>query len=274
MANYTAWRGAIEITIGGFPVPVNVALTPRTTGMKAAGFSLMSPDGKPVKQRYITDDESWSGTIGECGRGIDGKLIAPETVKAIGESERSSLVEPDSFAPIDSIDFSLASASYAVVADTKAAGAEKQVAVIWNGLRYAKLAYITRIVMRAGSVDRIIAFYADDHGLWAAALPFAQEIKPDPVLPFEADDRVGEMFAKAIAAEYEVKPFDPSEHTPEHAERRARLVEQALAGEEITPETPVAAKAEAPDLMALLASSLDKPKATKKAKAKKDKVAA
>jgi non-homologous end joining protein Ku len=267
MANYTAWRGALEITLSGFPVPINIALENRTAPVKAAGFSLLSPTGLKVSQRYVSND-GWEGSMADCSRGVNGTLIPDEVVKAIGESERSLSVEPDSFAPLDSIDFSLATGTYAVIPDDKIPAAARQVSILWNGLRHSRLAYITRIVMRAGSLDRIVAVWADERGLWAVGLPFGEEIKPQPELAFEPDDRVGEMFAQAIAQQYEIKDFDPSDHPAEQAPRRMKLIEQALSGQEIKiPEPKV--QTEQPDLMAALEASLHQAKPKSKPKKKK-----
>jgi non-homologous end joining protein Ku len=272
---YTAWRGAIEITVGGFPIPVHVALQPRAGAIKGQGFSLMSPDGQPVQQRYVSADETWSGSIGECARGIDGVKLDDDVVKQIGESERDSSVEPESFAPLSSIDLSLSMGAYTVVPDKKIAGAEKSASIVWNGLRHGDLAYITRIVMRAGGVDRYVAIYAAEEGLRAVALPFVDEVKDEPSMTYVVDENVGEMFVSAIADSYPVQEFAPGVSV--HRERRQQLIDQALAGQAITVAKP-APKADTPDLMAALAAAMEqpvkKPKTTKTTKTKKDKVAA
>ena len=64
MVEYTAWRGALEITVQGF-ITIPVKFHNRTAPGKGVGFSLISPTGQPVKQKYITDDDSWRGTVGE-----------------------------------------------------------------------------------------------------------------------------------------------------------------------------------------------------------------
>jgi non-homologous end joining protein Ku len=276
---YTAWRGAVEIKVNGFPIPVNIALEPRTSKLKPpSSFRLVSPEGEAVGQTYITDDDSWRGSVGECARAIEndeGKWVVldNDTISAIRDSERSTLVEPDSFAPIDTLDLATAHASFAVQPDSKQPGAERQVEVVWNGLRYAKLAYITRIVMRGGALDGIVAIYADEHGLWAVTMPFEAEIKAD-VKPavWEANDEVGAMFAQAIEASYEVKPYDPADHPSVHHGRQVELLKQALAGNVIEAPKPEPT-VEVPDLMAALAASAKQIKGKGKGKAKQ-KVAA
>jgi non-homologous end joining protein Ku len=269
---YTAWRGAIEVTIQGFPVPINVAFENRTREDKPEGFALTSPDGHPVKQFYLTEDESWKGTIGDCGRAIKvGKTglhpVTKDTIEAIGNSERSTSVEPDSFAPLDSIDLALCSGSYAVVPDLKAApAAARQAEIIWNGLRYSKLAYITRLVMRAGALDRMVAIYADDDGLWAVGLPWATEITDVTSHSYTANDEVGAMFAQAISGDYEVAPYDRSAYASEHKARRDGVIAQVLAGQTPTPAPAPKVADDAPDLMAVLTQAVKdtkKPKATK-----------
>jgi non-homologous end joining protein Ku len=89
---------------------------------------------------------------------------------------------------------------------------------------------------------------------------------------WEANDEVGAMFAQAIEASYEVKPYDPADHPSVHHGRQVELLKQALAGNVIEAPKPEPT-VEVPDLMAALAASA---KQVKKVKGnnKKAKVAA
>jgi non-homologous end joining protein Ku len=277
---YTAWRGAIEINVGGFPIPVHVSFMARKTPMKGQSFKLISPDGLPVSQQYIAQQivpgadggeptvQEWRGTIGDCARGYevakgDIRPLPPEVLEAIGRSERDEMVAPNCFVPLDSIDLALAGDTYSVVPDDQVAGSAKSASVIWNGLRYAGVAYVTQIVMRAGAIDRIVAIYADHIGLRAVTLPFASELKDEPVEPqFEVNDTAGSMFAQAIDTTYEVKPFDSADYTPHHAERRAEALAKWLEGEAIVTPEPTPEPDAQPDLMAALEAAMNAQQAT------------
>ena len=279
MAPQTAWKGAIEFKVKGFPVPVNVRLYGRVSSKRPEGFVLLSPANKPVAQMYIEDGGKWKGTVSECARGVKvGKEVKPidaATIESIGKTERSATVEPDSFAPMETIDLTLAKSSYYVVPEDDTAARSAQ--VIWNGLLTTELAYVTRIVMRAGSADQIIAIYADEGGLKAVGLPWEAEINDEPVCDWQRDDAVGEMFREVIEqGDYAVRPFDPAEHPSEHRERRAALLAQFLAGQTIQAPTEPETAAEGPDLLSLLTASVEeaKPKPRRKPRAKREKVAA
>jgi non-homologous end joining protein Ku len=207
------WRGAIEFT--GFPV--NIALHNRVKSRSGESFKMLAPNGQPVKQQYVDSD---GNTIdyGECGRGIEVekdkfKALSQEAIEQIKSGERSKLVEPLSFAPKHTLPLELAVASYAVTPDEKVDGSEKSCNVIWNGLRSTGLAYVTQVTVTAGSRDAILALWADDKGLWAAALPFGQELADTPVPAFTEDEQASQMFKLAVDKLYEVKPLDIDAYT-------------------------------------------------------------
>jgi len=258
----SALKVALEVTVNGFPVPIGVQLYSRAaSGASGDGFKLADPDGNPVKQKYVSDT-GWSGTIGECARTIDGVLLDDDALEQIKNSERTTSAPPQSFAPLHTIDLETASASYAVVPDPKFPGADRSIQALWNGLLSTGLAYMTQVTFRAGSGDKILAIYADSYGLWAVTLP--RERAEVPTFAWDRDENVGNGFAQAIEAGYEVRDFDGAEFPSAAAARKAAVIEQVLAGQPVQApaEAPVEA-AGAPDLMALLSASVDKVKAAR-----------
>jgi hypothetical protein len=253
---YTTARFAVEIEINGFPVPVGIKLHPRTPSSKnGSGLKLLSPEGKSVKQQYVAFDDSWSGTIGQCKRGIerDGTvtMLSDEALASLGEAERTKLATAHSFAPLDSIDLSLATESYTVVPDDKQPGSERSIQALWNGLRVNRLAYVAEdVVFKGGGPDRLLILHADDRGLWASVMPRAEA--QDPGFQWERNDAVGEAFLEHIQAGYEIRPFAATEHPSAATARRQAILDQVLAGQPVeaptTPEKDVAT----PDLMAIL----------------------
>jgi len=233
MANST-WRGAIEFKVNGFPVPVNVRLYARVKGPKKGdGFKLVSPEGKPVVQKYLTLDGDWQGTISECARGVEvvrGKVqkLDDTVIQQISDHQRSAIVRPDSFAPMASIDLALARASYIVVPEDEVH--EGSCRAIWQGLQAGNLAYVTRIILRAGSPDSLLAIYADKGGLKAVSLPREGEVNDDLDQGWEFNPEDGAKFIRALEDEYEVRPLNAAEHPSDYGVKRQALLEKALAG--------------------------------------------
>ncbi len=281
MAAQSAWRGAVEL--GGFPV--NVRLYNRLNSKRGGGgFRMLAPtDGLPVRQ-VLRDTDGNDVERSDTLKGIEVTkdefvALSPEAVEAIGSMERSISVEPKAFSPIDSIDLSLASATYWVVADKDVPGADQPVEILWNGLRAGKLAYVTQVTMRAGSSDVVVALYAKDDGyLYAAAIPFADQLNEPPETKFEVNTKAEKVFSQFVEATHDeiLGDFDPEQFSSEAGARRDAAVEAVLDGKTMMlPEAPKTASA--PDLMAALEGAVkdaDKPGTKTSAKKAKTKAAA
>jgi non-homologous end joining protein Ku len=266
------WRGAI--TFSGFPV--NIALHTAVKSRSSESFRTLAPDGLPIRTQMVDS----SGEVVEredTRKGVQtGKdqwtALTPEAVDAIDSGQKSTVVEADSYAPVDTLPRHLATAAYAVTADDKVAGAQKSVNVLWNGLRASRLAYMAQATLRNGGRDAILAIWATDDGLWAAALPFAGELHVAPDFGFTEDERAAALFQQVVERDADVVPTRPFEFPAwesEYRVRRQKAIDAVLAGEQVEAPTPVAESAAAPDLMAALAASLDsEPAAKPKARAK------
>lgn len=141
MAAASAWKGAVEFA--GFPV--NVKLYGRTKSRSGESFKTLAPNGDPVRSVYI-DSDGEQVERAECSKGVETSkgqftALSTEAIESIASAEKSSMVTPSSFAPLDSIPLELATAAYAVVPDSDVAGADKSVGLIWNGLLDSGLAY-------------------------------------------------------------------------------------------------------------------------------------
>jgi non-homologous end joining protein Ku len=281
MASRATWKGALEVA--GFPV--NVELHNRIKSKSGESFKTLGTDDKPIRmvmvesgefEKLEKDPHTKVSTIGrnDTRKGVphgDGFTPLPkEAVETIQGVERSKMLEPASFAPVDSLPLELADKAFAVVPDSKVPGSEKSVNLIWNGLRARGLAYLATVTLRSGSPDTILAVYATDEGLFAVGLPFEGELNENPSFEYAEDAKAAEMFGQFVDTAYDVAPFDHTAFTSTYRERRRDAIEAVLEGKEI--EVPDEAPAsEGPDLAAVLEQAVEakKPKAKAKPKAKK-----
>jgi non-homologous end joining protein Ku len=257
MAARSTWSGAVEFKVSGMPVPIGLSFYNRhQSPPKSEGFRMVDAKGYPVSQKWETHDGKIvdrSATLKgiEVAKGQPCKVVDPETI-ALLEADRTQLAEPDSFAPLSSIDLTLAKATYYVTPDASQPGSEKSAQVRCNDL-----AYVTRITFRGNSPDTLIVIYGAEDGLRAASMPFAGTTNEPPPCGWEPDENVGKVFAAAVAQSYEVANFDPAEHPSEFKARRAKVVEAILADEAPAVEAPAPQKSTEPDLMALLTASVE-----------------
>ena len=257
MAAKSTWRGAIDIA----GLPVNVAVYPVVKSTTVDSLKLLTPDGKPVEQFYKdpTDPDGRLYKIGELGRGVkteDGVVpLSDEALDMISDAERSTVIEASYFAPVESLPMELAVAAYSVVPDSKSAGSDRAVNIVWNGLRREGLAYVTQVTFRSGSKDHVMAIYATDSGLAAITFPFAEDLHGAQPVTVTPDDQAADMLAQVIKKKSEIRAFSLDDFQSQSRARRAEAIEAALAGREIQPrEVPEAKTAE--DFLSLLEAQL------------------
>lgn len=273
-----AWNGAI--TFAGFPI--NIALHSLTKSASAESFTRLDPvHQQPVKQVLLNIDGDPVAQT-DCLKGVkQGKdtffPLPPEAVEAIQQAGRTETLEGD-FPPAASVRWEFTNGVYRVVPDPKVPGSEGPVGILWNGLIGSERAFVTKIVLRAGSRDKILAVTADDHGLTGRTLAFAEELADVPEFLPEPNDKAAAMFEQFLAVQdANVDDFAHDAWKSEYLARRADAVQRALAGEAIEAPASAPTPAAAPDLMAAMAAALDSAGAKKPAKkpaAKKAKVTA
>jgi non-homologous end joining protein Ku len=153
------------------------------------------------------------------------------------------------------------------------AGAEQALNIVWNGLLSTGLAWCTQMSIRGGH-DAVLVVYADEAGLFAALLPFEEEVYPAPSFSFERSEKAGNLFAAMVEQEHEIDDFDHSAWKSEYRARRQAAIEAVIAGApvEALPE-PKPEDTKVPDLMGLLEASIGTAK-KKPAKKPAKKVAA
>jgi non-homologous end joining protein Ku len=279
VASRSTWRGAIEVL--GFPV--HIALYSRVRSTRDQGFKRLI--GKePARQAYISDADMKKReahakpsslkfrtyTQAECATGVqvgDAYKVIPETkIEKIKDRDRSRLIEPHSFVPVETVPLELGQ-SYTVVPDDKVPGSEASCEQLWNALIEKGLAYTSQITTRAGSKDSILVVFAREDGLFAAGLPFDVELADVPTYSFTRDRKVGKRLAGLIAADEDVAIEAGFEHAGYVSTARAtrqEAIDAATSGKAIPaakelPEEPVS-KASLMDALEERVSGKAKPK--------------
>jgi non-homologous end joining protein Ku len=269
-----AARLAVEIA----GTPVSLALYPRVKKQRNESFRTIAPSGQPMKSGKPIDsgtgetyDSSLSRKGVETTKGVF-FVMTEEALEQINSGVKTTYAEADQFAPVETIAWDLAIDRFAVRPDDRVEGSEGSVTTLWNGLRGTGLAYVTQVSL-SGSMDGILAIYATDNGLWAALLPFEEELYDVPTFHFEENDQVADLLQAVIEQQYEdklVARFDHSVFTSEYKARRKAAIDAVVAGKKVDVQTAPQAKSTTPDLMAILkaaAAPAPKPKSTKKTKA-------
>lgn len=272
MSATTAWRGALSV-LGGFPV--NVRFYNRVKSRSGESFRQLDPEYLEPVSSVLQDKDGKVVARDKVLKGVEhGKgnwvALSDEQVELIKQGERSEMIEPEAFVGLDSVDLSLALSTYVVTPDPDTPGSERACNIVWNGLLANEIAYVSRLTMRAGSRDAIVLIYANEDGLFAATMPFQQELHDMPSQKWERDAKQAKMFMAAVE---NIEPFELGEYASEYAARRAQAVEAALHGKPLPVNKPqVDLSTDEPDLMAALEaataakgqSKAPKPKPVKK----------
>jgi non-homologous end joining protein Ku len=265
---------AIELTVGGVPLPVNIELHARVKKTRKKSFRNLAPSGQPVQGKNFdpaTGEEfteppqkGW-----ELGKG-QYAIIPPETIEAIGEKQKTTIAKAEAFPPLDTIALDLAIDRFAVRPDGAVPGSDQAVMIVWNGLRATKRAYVSQVSL-GGTDDALLVLYADEVGFWAALLPFAHELYAVPTHSLDENEQAGALFEQMLEQEHGDKlgAFQHDAWSSKYAARREALIAQAIEGKTpITADAPEEPKQATPDLMALLTASVEAKKPKRKAAAK------
>lgn len=272
MSSNIAWRGAIEFA--GFNV--NVALYSRVKKARNQSFRNIAPDGQPVKQ-LVVDSKGKPVKADAIRKGYETSkdtfaIMTPEALEQINSGVKTKVAALAGLAPRESIALDLAIDRFAVRPDEKVAGAESAANIMWNGLRDTGLAYTTQVSL-SGGADAILALYADERGFWGALLPFEGELYEVPTHEFTTDAKASALFAQVVEQQHEVADFDHAAFKSEYSARRLAAIQSVIDGKPVEVTADAEPESTVPDLMAVLAKSVEQAKAAKAAK-KGKKVAA
>lgn len=252
-----SWSGAI--TFAGFPIHV---ATYKLAASSPKSFKQLAPtDGLPIRQALM-DTSGTEVDRASCGRGYEvqkGKIVplSPEAIEMIQGAERTDVLDPECFAPANSVPLDRSSGHYRVVPDEKIPGSDGPFKILWNGLRATERALVTKWVPRSGAKDELVAFVATDEGIEAHTIPFAADLRTDaPTWTPEVDDQAAEVFEQVVDANYDTTDFDHEAFESDYQARRDEAIAAALDGKVVVAPEKAKATAAVPDLMAAMQASL------------------
>jgi non-homologous end joining protein Ku len=247
------------------PLPVNVELYARVRSTRNKSFRNLAPSGQPIESKSL--DPATGESVSSPRKGWDvGKgqfvVMPPEALSEMSKAEKTKVLRAEQYADLDSIDLSMAINRYAVRPDPDVAASDQAVTIVWNGLHNLRKAYVAPMTMSASN-ESVLVIYANDDGLWAAALPFVDELYPVPTFSFEKSDQAAALFEQMLEDDPKVGEFDHERYVGECRKRREEIIERVVAGGvvETTPDEPEPQPQ--PDLMALLAKAVEAKKTTK-----------
>jgi non-homologous end joining protein Ku len=275
MKPYRAWRGALELEFqtdaGRIPLSISVELYSRVKKSRSDSFRTLAPSGLPAESRSI-DPATGEAYDGGSRKGVKvgGAYVAmtEEALEQINAGTKTRVLKPEAFCPLESIQLDLAIDRFYVRPMADVAGADTSLNIVWNGLLATGLAWCTHMSIRGGH-DAVLVMYADSVGLYAALLPFEEEVYPAPDFVFELNEQAGDLFGKMVEQQHDIEPFDHGGWQSEYRPRRQAAIEAVIAGAPVAalPE-PAKQDAAVPDLMAALAAAVTKAPAKKPAKTK------
>jgi non-homologous end joining protein Ku len=247
---------AAHIALEFAGMPVNVQLSNRVKKTRNESFKTIAPSGAPAHNGDPVDEmtgKTFNKDLARKGVPVPGQkgayaVLSADDVETITKGVKTEFAEHAQFAQVDTIAFDLAIDRYSVIPDPKVPGAEVAANILWNGLRESRLAHISQVSL-SGGMDQLLVVYADDQGLWAAGLPFEEELYAYPTFEFSVDEKAAKLASKKM--QKEAVPFNHSAFKSEYKARRKAVIDAVLAGTPVEIEQPKA-KAATPDLMAML----------------------
>jgi non-homologous end joining protein Ku len=273
MAVRSAWAGAIEFA--GFPINVR-AYAVLQSASSGSFKGVCDCHSLPVKQdKFCSVDgtrvaraNEQAGTNGLIGvsKAVEvtkGKyaVLSEAAIESIESSQRTDVVRIERVCSLASIPLHTATGCMRLIADDKVPGAEGPAAILWNGLRDGHAAVIEDFCPRNGVKPQLLVVYADDEGLFASTLPYADQVQVSPGAAPAIDDQ-------QAATTYPTDDFEHGYYVNHYKDRRDAAIATALAGGTVAAPQSAPAPLAAPDLMAAMQASLAAAGGTTKPKPK------
>jgi non-homologous end joining protein Ku len=264
---YRSWKGALELEFktddGVVPMSISIELYARVKKARNESFRTLAPSGQPRETQSIdpATGEVYDDANSQKGVKIGTNEYVPMTdnaIEQINAGTQTTVLKPEAFCPLDTIALDLAIDRFYVRPQADVAGADQSLNIVWNGLLETGLAWCTQMSIRGGH-DAVLVLYADQVGLFAALLPFADEVYPAPAHVFDHNPKAGKLFASMVGREHDVDDFDHSAWESEYRARRQAAIDAVIEGRDVPAQpSPTPQKASVPDLMAALEASAKK----------------
>lgn len=254
------------ISFGLVSVPVKLF---SGTQSKNVSFNLLhAKDNSRLKQQYVCQTCGEVVERDQMSRGYEYAkdqyaVLSADELKAIDQQSDQS-IEIEEFVPIDSVDPIYFEKGYLLGPDK---GGNKAYRLLREAMRTAGKGAVAKFSTRGR--QQLVLLRESQGGLMMHSLFYADEVRD-----FSEVERGDEVTLKPGELELAVKlieqlgseTFDPSKYKDEYREHAMALIEQKVAGQEITVGPARAAKGQIIDLMEALKASLsERGKAPEKA---------
>jgi DNA end-binding protein Ku len=245
------------ISFGLVTIPVKLY----STGEAAAGihFNMVHREcGTPVKQRYYCPTDDRLVEKDEIAKGYEyakGQyvLFNDDELKALNP-EPTNAVEITEFVPADQVDPVYYDKAYYIGPDKAGARPYRLLA---KAMQETGRAALARYAARGKNYLVLVRPFGDD-GLVLQQLRYADEVRAFSEVPLgEGDVKPAELtLALQLIEQISSDQFKPESYRDEVREQTRALIDQKIAGQEITAPPQEAPKAQIIDLMEALKASL------------------
>jgi DNA end-binding protein Ku len=250
------WSGAISFGLVNVPVKLYNAVQRKNVQF----HQLHAEDRQRIQQKRVCSADGAEVAFEDLVKGYEFSpgqyvVVEPEELDALA-ARKTRLIEVEQFIDLDEVDPLMFDSSYYVA---PAPGAAKPFRLMVDAMREAGKVGIGRFVLR--QKEHLVALRVQGDALVLVTLVYADEV----VSPASLED-VGSVDADVSERELAMArqligmlaaPFEPARFHDEYRAALLALIEQKVAGEEISIAPPASEPAAVPDLMAALQASVD-----------------
>lgn len=265
--------GTATISFGLVSVPVSIYSTAESKA--SVSFNMLHKDcGSRLKQQYICPkDDNQVVTRDEMVKGYEFAkdqyvVLSAEELKAL-EEKASNTVEIIEFVPLQKVGREFFEKAYYLGPDK---GSDRAYRLLVKALEESGKAALGQYAARGGA--HLVLLHPRNGRLVMEQLHYMDEIRPADEVPVpEGEVKDAELaMAKMLIEQSSKEDFDPSAYKDTVRERVLELIQQKVAGQDITTsEEPVGKAPQVLDLMEALKASLDKGITTRAKSAKEAK---
>lgn len=249
-------QGTAAISFGLVSIPVKLFTTAQSSS--AIRFNHLAPDGARVKQQYVSAKSGDVVSREDMVKGYEfakGQYVtfSAEELKAL-EAQSTGTVDIQEFVPADSVGRLLLQKAYFLGPDK---GGAKAYHLLAEAMRQTDKVAIAKYAARGK--DYLVMIRPHENGLLMEQLYYADEIKSMDEVPIDEAD-VGKQeikLARQLIDQVTSKEFDHEQYRDEVRARVSAMIEQKVAGEEITVPVEDESETKIIDIMDALKASLD-----------------
>lgn len=244
------------ISFGLVTVPIKLY-----SGQQAQNLSfnlLHAKDHSRLRQQYVCNACGEVVDRADMVRGYEYAkdqyaVLSPEELKAL-EQQSDQSIEIEEFVPIASVDPIYFEKTYLLGADK---GGQKAYRLLREAMARAGKGAVAKFSSRGR--QQLVLLRESQDGLMMHALYYADEVRnfSDVDRGESVTPKPGEIeLAVQLIGQLGADAFDPTKYRDEYRTRALELIEQKIAGQEITVAPPQAPKGQIIDLMEALKASL------------------